>query len=206
MNKPLVILTQITYLLLPNQAPAKDQPIEIYYHERPYYYFIENNKLAGIVGTKAQFILDASGISYRLLPLPAEQQLAVIKNSNNKVCAIGWFRNKQREQFSKYSIPIYQDLPAVVITTKFQTKVLKKRTIDELLSDKQFIIGIKSGYSYGDFLDKKLAQHTPKAVFTEKDSLGMLSMLKNNQINYFISAYEEAYNLIEDNHDFVIHN
>ncbi|WP_163833309.1 substrate-binding periplasmic protein [Spartinivicinus ruber] len=204
-SNPIIFLIIIIYYL-PWLSIANEHHINIYYHERLPYYKMKNNKLIGIVGNRAQQILDKSGITYRILNIPAARQIDEVKSNEEHICAIGWFKNEEREIFAKFSMPIYQDKPAVLITTKDQTDILKTKKIDELLANKSLYIGLKLGYSYGEFIDKKISQHKPNELHTSKGNFGMMEMLKAKRFDYFIVAEEEAEELISPtNSHFIIH-
>ncbi|MDE1461628.1 transporter substrate-binding domain-containing protein [Spartinivicinus poritis] len=206
MQTKLILFILIIAYNLTCLSNADEHYIRIYYHERTPYYKIEDNRLTGIVGSKAQQILEKSKVPYRLLNIPAARQIEEVKLNKKHICAVGWFKNKERELFAKYTMPIYQDKPAVLVTTKNQLNVLNKKNIDNLLSDQSLYIGIKIGYSYGGFIDKKISQHNPKKLRMSQDNLGMMEMLKANRFNYFIVAEEEAEELVLANKgSFVIH-
>ncbi|MCX4025069.1 hypothetical protein H0A36_23435 [Endozoicomonas sp. SM1973] len=130
----LIIAYNLTYL-----SNADEHYIRIYYHERTPYYKIEDNKLTGIVGSKAQQILEKSKVPYRLSNIPAARQIEEVKINKKHICAVGWFKNKERELFAKYTMPIYQDRPAVLVTTKNQLNVLNKKKHRQLAIRSKFI-------------------------------------------------------------------
>ena len=56
---------------------------------------------------------------------------------------------------------------------------------------------MKDGYSYGDFLDKKIATYNPTRTVTTVENSGMLKMIYAGHADYFLIAPEEAEGLIQ---------
>jgi polar amino acid transport system substrate-binding protein len=170
-----------------------DDALEIMYHERPPYYIGKNDKIvSGIVGDIVTRILNDAQIDYRYRQVPANRQLNEIKNNQEKICAIGWFKTPAREAFAKYSDSIYQDKPIVLMIRSADPKLSGEMSLARLKKNTDLRMGAKLGYSYGTAIDA-LAVHLKSNVITvSQDNTGLSRMLTGNRFDFFFAAAEEA--------------
>ena len=65
-----------------------------------------------------------------------------------------------------------------------------------LFSNPNLILLRKDSYSYGQFVDEKIAEFNPKHEITADENLGMLRMIHSKRADYFFVAEEEVEKLI----------
>jgi polar amino acid transport system substrate-binding protein len=169
----------------------------LHFHERiPYVHEIENG-VEGFTATPATAAFQKADIPFQWKKTPSKRQMLIIKNNKGCDCAVGWFKNPEREKFAKYTLPIYQDRPQIALTRADNEKLRSGMTVDSLFSDPNLILGVKNGYSYGIYLDMKIVQHKPAVEKTTCENINMLKLIHVRRWDYFFIAPEEADWLIE---------
>ncbi|MBF0389386.1 MAG: transporter substrate-binding domain-containing protein [Desulfamplus sp.] len=181
---------------LPNtDNTAKDQniAITIHYHEKPPYYITGDLDVYGLCADPVKEIFKQAGIKFRWEKTPAKRQLEIIKENHARDCGLGWYKTSERETFAKYSLPIYQDRGVIAVKKRDNPKkIMSNRPIEEILSNRELTLLLKSGYSDGQFIDDQIAKLNPKRIVTTIEPIGMLKMISLGRADYFFIAEEEA--------------
>ncbi|RXJ61632.1 transporter substrate-binding domain-containing protein [Halarcobacter anaerophilus] len=185
--------------LFSNVLIAADSILEIAYEERIPYVKKENNSLTGLVATPAIKALNEAKISYVLKEKPSKRHLFEIKANVNKICALGWFKNKEREKYAKYTLPLYQDKPFGIIAKKEKNIELENINIDKLLNNKKYTVLTKASYSYGNFLDKKIENYKIKKSEVYSNNEKMLTLIERGRADFMFISKEEATLLLKKN-------
>lgn len=178
-------------------GPSAAEPIELYYFERPPYVAQRAGgaDVDGLTATPAAQAFEAAGIAFRWVELPTMRQLVTLKDSPRAACAVGWFRNPEREQQFKFTRPIYRDRPTVAIArTDFQPA---GATLAETLRAPRLQVLLKDGFSYGPLIDGMLAAARPERVVTSAETVSMVHMVAARRAQFMFAAEEEAAYLIE---------
>jgi len=193
MFKIFFFLTMFFIILL----KAEDSLI-IVYEERIPYVERYSNSINGLVATPVIKALQDSKIKYKLKEKPSKRHIYEIKANINKMCAIGWFKNTKREEFAKFTLPLYQDVPLGIISRKENQNILKNISIDDLLKNENLSLLTKASYSYGSFLDEKIKKYKTikREVYTNNKK--MLSMISSKRADYLFISEEEAKILLND--------
>lgn len=171
--------------------------ITLHYHERiPYSYSTENG-IEGIIASIVDTAFKRAGVPFIWKKTPSNRQLQTIKDNKNYDGIIGWFKNPERESFSRFSHFIYQDKPYIAVARSDNSRIRNTMTIEDILSDKNLTLEIKDGYSYGSFIDGKIEELNPNVDSTTMESIQMLQKIHLKRADYFFIAPEEADNLIK---------
>jgi len=179
--------------------PAAAESIDLAITSRPpYYVFEKDGSVSGIIATPVQRIFTAAGIEFRWVDLATNRQLKVVKDNKSRVCAVGWFKNPEREKFAKYTEAIYQNKPLIAMVRKDNEAVKAHRTLRDLMKDRGLRMGKKLGYSYGPLVDGLVQELAPIVVETAQNNIKMTRMLVGRRFDYLISAPEEGEYLIEE--------
>ena len=195
-----------------NQLPTEDKGVKtetarsdgpadriiLHYHERKPYYFTTDDGVKGLLAEKAAAAFNRSGVSFRWEKTPPSRQLEIIRENQDMACALGWFKNPERERFAKYSEFVYQDKPTLALARADNERMPDKLSLDQLFSDRGLRLLRKDGYSYGKFIDEKIVKYKPREVLTTADNLNMLKMIHSLRADYFFIAHEEAEQLITE--------
>ncbi len=182
------------------QVRQTNNPNEVilHYHDRKPYYFTSPNGVNGLCAEPATEVFTKAGIPFRWKRTPAKRQLEIIKQNDRMECAVGWFKNPEREKFAKYTLHIYQDKPTLALARADNERVLSRLSLEQIFTDRGLNLLRKDGYSYGKFIDEKIVKYKPRDVMTTVDNLSMLKMTHSLRADYFFIAEEEAQNLITE--------
>lgn len=176
-------------------CPSFAQPtLQIFYEERrPYASKTDANTVEGLTASPVANALNNAGIPFEWKKMPFKRQLVTIRANKRRVCGIGWFKKPEREEFARYSTPIYQDKPTVVLSRNGDDAVSRHSDINSLFSDNSITLLVKDSFSYGAFLDEHIEKMQPKKLTVISSSTGeMLQMLLSGRGDYFLVAEEEA--------------
>lgn len=180
--------------ILPVRA---EEPIRFHYNERPPYLITADEGIVyGLTGTPASLALQQSGIPHIWLNTPAKRQMALLKQNKGKDCLVGWFKNADRETFSRYTHAIYQDKPSIGLALRSNADIKDGHPLQEVMKNPDLTILTKIGYSYGRYIDNLLEQIKPVRQNVPVENLNMMRMLEVGRGDYFFVAEEEADELI----------
>jgi len=178
-------------------APAQAaEPMELYWFDRPPYMLQRpgSDEVSGLTATPAAQAFRSAGIGFRWVSLPTMRQLVTLKEGNQPACAVGWFRNPEREQQFKFTAPIYRDQPTVALA---RADYLPASTPAGTLRQPGVSVLLKDGFSYGPVIDQLLVQFGPERVVTSAETLSMANMIAAHRANLMFAAEEEASYLLE---------
>jgi len=171
---------------------ARAGEIVLLYNERPPFIMAQRDgAVTGIVADAAADALTKAGIAYRWVETPTIRQFDAVKADTDTVCAVGWYKNAERESFGRFSAPLYQDLPPVILGRADDVR-LRGRSLDTLFSDKSLHLIVKVGYSYGPVLDAKLAELKPTTEAVTQEAAGMAKIIGASHADYMIFTREEG--------------
>lgn len=176
--------------------PPADEVITVHYHERVPYYVTGPYGVYGLCADPLKKAFKGAGIPFRWQKTPAKRQLDILKENRGRECILGWFKNPEREKFAKYTLYIYQDKPAMALARADNGEITSGKSLEETLSNPHLVLLRKDGYSYGRFVDEKIAELNPKQEITTAENIGMLKMIHSKRADYFFIAEEEAEELI----------
>ncbi|NPA24600.1 MAG: transporter substrate-binding domain-containing protein [Deltaproteobacteria bacterium] len=177
----------------PHPAPAADSnAIILCYHERPPYYATGPLGVYGLCADPAKQAFYIAGISFKWLRLPARRQLEMIRDNKCRACALGWFKNPQREKFACFSLPIYQDKPLIALARADNREIPDRTSLERILANRNLLLLKKNGYSYGTYVDDKIAALKPRQTVTDSENIAMLKMIYVGRADYFFISEEEA--------------
>lgn len=171
---------------------AMGQVVTLHYHPRPPYVLVQEGVLSGLTGSVAVAAFKASGVPFVIKETPATRQLKVVKDNEGPDCAIGWFKNAEREAFAKFTKPIYQDEPQIVLTAADNAKIKASDTIESVLANPGLHLLVKNSYSYGKALDALIEKYQPRRQTVSVENIQMFKMVQAQRADYLFTAPEEA--------------
>lgn len=172
---------------------GSDNTITVHYHEKPPYYVTGDFGVYGLCAERAAQIFRYADIPFKWQKTPAPRQLDIIKSNKSRDCGIGWYKNLEREKFAKYSIPFYQDSPIVALKLSSRhEEIVSGQPIKEILSNSGLTLLLKTGYSYGRFVDQAIALFSPKHIVTTLEPVGMVKMIYFKRADYLFVSEDEA--------------
>ena len=141
--------------------------------------------------------LAKAGIEARWVKRSSKRQMREVQQNKSAVCSPGWFKKPEREVFAKFSSPVYQDQPQIIVARADKAGDISHTTLKSLFQDNALKLSVKMGYSYGSFIDNMRKQLKPNTVETSQDIGGITRMLLGRRFDYFIAAPEEYQSLAE---------
>lgn len=173
-----------------------EEKIVVHFHERRPFYLSYKTEVHGVVADQIGLAFKYADIAYQWRETPAKRQLNIIRKNQDKSCAAGWFKTEAREQFAQYSLPVYQDKSFVAITRSDNTLLQDKEELGITLRERRLQLLVKSGYSYGNFIDSEISKLKPRLLSTTADNQNMLKMIQAHRADYCFMTEEEAQDLL----------
>ena len=196
MKRYLCLIALTIIALIPLTVTA--EPLTVSYFERPPYYFTNNSGDAeGFLVARTKKILQTAKLEAQFLSLSPQQIIYILQHANTPHCSIGWFKKPERELFTKFTKPIYQNKSLVLLTTRSKQKYFSTfKTLEEIFSSQELIIARVGSFSYGSYVDHLLEQLTPKSKYFSKNQADLLQAIYANQASYMLVAPEEIEQMI----------
>lgn len=188
-------LLLLTLFLLLNTSLFA-QSIEILYEERAPYVIKKNRSIEGLVASTLIKALEKTDIKYTLKEKPSKRHLSEIRANKAPLCAVGWFKNSEREKFAKYTKKLYQDKPMGIITRKNHPFIKNGLSIEALLKKDKIVMLGKSAYSYGRFVDEKIEEYAIKRRDVSSYNVKMLTLVAKKRADFMFISFEEAQHLL----------
>lgn len=167
-------------------------PLQLHYQERPpYTQRNSDGSVRGLLATPVSAALTRAGIAWRWVQTPAQRQLAIVQNGSGPDCAIGWFRNAQREALGKFSRALYRDQPLAALVRR-SAALPPTSSLQELLNSTTLRLLVKDGFSYGARVDRLLQSMPAPRVSTSSETHLHTGMLLAGRADWMLVAPEEA--------------
>ncbi|MDT8992950.1 transporter substrate-binding domain-containing protein [Curvibacter sp. APW13] len=184
---------------LANSASAGDEaPVTLHYVQRPPYMVAAEEGLTGLTGGPSYQAFKKAGVPVVVKETPFARQLNYVEMNIGQDCMIGMYKTAERQKFAKYSQPIYQSQPHVLLTSAASaSRLAAHATLESVYGDQSLVLLVKLGYSYGAAMDALIEKYQPKRQTTTDENLAMLRQIKQGMADYMLIAPEEAQGAIE---------
>lgn len=193
----LIRLSPFGLIVIASVCMADCSIITVRYHERVPYVQTASNGVEGLTGTPVALAFRKAEIPFIWKKTPAKRQIKVLRDNSGCDCLVGWFKNPDREKFAKYTHHIYQDQPQIALARADNDRLQNGISVDSVLSNPGLKLLVKDGYSYGSYLDTKIAQHKPTIDRSTTENINMLRKIHFKRGDYFFVSPEEADGLIQ---------
>lgn len=172
-------------------------PLRLLYQERPPYTSLKpGGVLEGLLVTPVQQALSRTGIVARWEQTPSQRQLLLVQTGQEPVCALGWFRNPEREKLGHFSRPLYRDLPMGGLV-RADVAMADGQPLQTMLASPLLTVLTKDGFSYGADIDRWLTQQPGRRVSTGSEPTQLVRMLLAGRADLMLVAPEEGRLLME---------
>lgn len=181
-------------LILSLPVVAQSQPpVTLHYIQRPPYMTPTADGLAGLTGLPTYLAFKNAHVPFVIEETSFARQLHMLETNSGQDCMIGMFKKSERELFAKYSKPVYQDQPQILLTASANaSKVSRFESLSDLFGDKSLVLLVKLGYSYSSSLDALIERYQPRRIKTTDENLLMIKAIKMKMADYMFMAPEEA--------------
>jgi len=177
-------------LLLP--SPVFAEPLHVLYFEYPpYYHALPDGRATGLIVELARKVFATADVETQFDFVPAKRILHDIQ-SGQPVASLGWFKTPEREEFARFSLPLYINRPVgVFFLREKEEKFRPYETLEALMKSGGFVIGRVQALSDGQQLDALLARYPDKIVQVAADSVRLVRMLKTGRFDFILIPPEE---------------
>lgn len=204
MRAVLTIIAVLTLALAAIVAQAQ-QPITIYYFDRPPLYYQDGNgRAAGRVVERARLAFQRAGVPHVFKMAPHKRILHIIK-SGCFCCGIGWFKNVDRQAFANFSLPIYRDPPLVALANKTAAQKLPRPPTLKQLLESGLVFGVNAGYSYGPRVDGFIQSLQPPREVVTNSQMQLARMAAMGRVDYLLTNKDEARWMVGINRQLATH-
>lgn len=170
-----------------------DEPLTVYYFERPPYYFTHAGHPTGFLMDRAVGLFALAGIEARYESIPSKRIMHRLRSDERPCCSVGWFRTPERETFLGYTNPIHRDKEMVALFSSAKSKEMYRHSgVVSLLLDGDLVLGVVDGFSYGQVVDSLIRQVRPRIVRVVATQDQMVDMVAGGRFDYMFVAPEEA--------------
>ncbi len=184
----------LLFLALVPAAPAsgREKTLTVLVFHRPPYYIVENGRpVGGILVDITRQTLTAAGIPYVLVEAPPKRILKTIEGTREYACSVGWFKTVERERFARFSDPIFVGQPMGAVMRPELATTLPANPVIGDLTGKDLRLGLRGGFSYGEWLDAELAGNRGSTDLSVTENAQLLEMIARNRIDYTVIDPEE---------------
>lgn len=177
----------------PVEADARENRLTVLYMERPPYYATHDGKPAGFLLEQALAAFHEAGLEVTTKVLPVKRILQIVRDGQEQVATVGWFKNAERTQWARFSTVLYRDQPLLALHKADAGQGLgDEAALRSLLQDKELVLGVLDGFSYGERVDAMIAEHAVNRFVLSGDQVQLIRMLGAGRIDYILVAPEEV--------------
>lgn len=154
----------------------------------PYQYHNKQSQLVGLDIDAFKAIMNTAGITYSIAELPWKTHLHFLKTGNVDL-AMGASRSKEREAFAYFTLPYRQETVKLFVKKGTADKITLNKLAD--LAASPYIIGVESGYYYGDNYQELLNDDDFRANISEVIDLeeNVTLLMKGHLDGFLVDPY-----------------
>ena len=176
---------------------STEPDIKVAYLERPPYYWTDNGHPRGFLLELTQRIFNLAGIKATYAPAPPNRIIADLRENREPICSIGWFRNPERESYSRFSLPIYRDRPLVILTTKDRAASFRQHDrLRDVFGDPSLVLARVASFSYGQTVDRMLEKIPARNLTVSSAQSVLPRLIIEGRVSYMLVAPEEVPTLL----------
>lgn len=184
-------------LILLTALPARCEPIEFYYPERPPYSYTEDGKATGVLIELSRSVLSKAGIEATFTEMPAPRIFAELQRNDVQCCLVGGLKVPGREAYGTYTRPIFEDRPLVaLILVKYRKLFEGKHSFEELAATNTLKLGLIASWSYGEHVDSVIKKHNTQVMLIPSPTQQGL-MLATERFQYTLARESEIDEIIK---------
>lgn len=176
---------------------SSSMALDIIYEPRKPYIEEISSTIEGLVATPLIQSLNKADITYTLKNRPSKRHLLEIKANKKAVCAVGWFKNSERQSYGKYTKALYQDKPMGIITY-VNSDIKDNITLKALFANKEWSILVKDSFSYGKQIDEKLKTTSQRIYKVSTTNDNMVLHIIRKRADFMFLSYEEALSILNN--------
>ncbi|MEK2689966.1 substrate-binding periplasmic protein [Bdellovibrio sp. GT3] len=177
-------------------AAESHRPIALRYRQRSPYIEKKWGKLSGTCGDVAVAAFKKAKIEVTEVETPFFRQIAQFE-SGEQICSIAWLKTVKREQTLKFSEPICEDGPWIVVGHKGSVKPTTP-SAEDLLKDSSLKVLRRSQFSFGEVLDSLIEKYKTPLISVENSDLKQIfDIILAGRADYTFLPAREFEHLVE---------
>jgi polar amino acid transport system substrate-binding protein len=175
------------------------QPLDVLYFEYPpYYHALPDGRATGLIVELCSRVFDKAGVEVEFHFVPSKRILHDMQ-IGRPLASLGWFKTPEREEFARFSRPIYVNRPVGVFFLREKEDLFRPyETLEALMASGKFTIGRVAGLSDGPEIDALLAKYPDRIVDVTADSIRLVKMLETGRFDFFLLPPEEIDVLLQE--------
>ncbi len=189
--KPFFVVS-ILALSLVGACRADEPMVTVQYRDKPPYSYTKDGKPAGFLIERTMEIFKRANVKADFQEIPVKRITRDIQENASAICSPSWYKLPEREVYARFSAPIHQDRPHLVLAgVHMQDKLRSIKTLKELFGIPELRLGKVSGTSYGAELDALISTTAQTAMDSTVTPLGMAKMIKRKRADYMLIDEED---------------
>jgi polar amino acid transport system substrate-binding protein len=184
-------------------AGAIAQSLLMVFRDKPPYSFIDNGVAKGFLLERTRRVLSLAGIEAEFREMPPKRIFFEIEKNEQMICSFGWYKIPEREKYARFSAPIHQDKPHIVLAGPQSASVVRKHgTLAALMSDPALTMAGAGGVSYGPELDPIISKFAGKVDLSLQSPLQVVKKIAAKRADFMFIDQEDFNYLTESSVDF----
>jgi uncharacterized protein (TIGR02285 family) len=167
-------------------APAAEgETLRVYVMAKPPATWVgADGQPGGPLVQRLQQVAQLAGLHLQWQVVPLKRSLMELQKNDQALCALGAYRNAEREQWARFSLPLWQDERQVLVALPEAAQRLRRHaSLHHALLDESLRLVLVDGVSYGAQLDLwiQARKSPPQRVTAGSDRvLGMLARARGD--------------------------
>jgi hypothetical protein len=194
LNLPRRCLAHLCLLAIASAASgaARAQaPLTVLYEERAPYTLTAGTGVTGLVGTPSSAAFERAGVPVRWQVSVQGRILSLLSANTAPVCAISLYRLPEREAYARFTRAVYRNGPVVALVRP-AFPLSEPTTIEAALRAPNLRLLMRYRYSYGSYVDSRVAAVKPQAVAPELRNDQLADLMRANRADLMFASEEEA--------------
>jgi len=173
------------------------------FRDKPPYSFVENGVAKGFLLERTRRVLGRAGVEAEFREMPPKRIFLEIEKNEQAICSFGWYKIPEREKYARFSAPLHQDRPHVVLAgSRSADAVRRNATFKGLMSDRALVLAGADGVSYGAELDAMIKTFPGMVDFTLQSPLQVAKKLAAQRADFMLIDQDDYDFLTASNADF----
>jgi uncharacterized protein (TIGR02285 family) len=188
-------------MVLPLGASA--QSLLMVFRDKPPYSYMDNGVAKGFLLERTRRVLVASDMEAQFREMPPKRIFFEIEKNQQAICSFGWYKIPEREKYARFSIPLHQDKPHVVLVGPRSVGAVRKHgTLKALMADAALVMAGADGVSYGPELDQMILKFAGKVDLSLQSPLQVVKKIAAQRADFMFIDQEDYNYLTQSNADF----
>ena len=189
-----VVIVVFAFMAGPRGAVAEN--LLMVFRDKPPYSFVENGVAKGFLLERTRRVLGRAGIETEFREMPPKRIFLEIEKNEQAICSFGWYKIPEREKYARFSVPLHQDRPHVVLVGPRSADAVRRHVaLKGLMSDRSLVMAGADGVSYGAELDAMINSFPGTIDRTLQSPLQVAKKLAAQRADFML--------IDQDDHDFL---